>query len=335
MSFVLHSYDQLDQPAWQSLTSWEGAAPDSDAVWQLLSNVELPGRFRDAVQASRHPFVQRLRRSTRLNILGAGAVPIERQKRWNSRFANLVSGRFTEILFSLAYRSPIEALGLTLLATFDKRDWHDYLIEGDEGRFRVAINLKNAGIQFRGAQQFVGMAPEDTLPIATYKIFGSSAKEEQLPLVYIYLVDWTLIPRLRVAYWDRLNPGERRVFQLMTTFKGVPRDLEDRFIEETVGERMDVLCVGVDYDPRRLAALPFRAISGARCKAIFYRDHSRSPYVFRQRMDTDPNVHVSVKGETVQVSEFMDTWLASRRRREELLAGLRRTAAMRIPDPPV
>jgi hypothetical protein len=260
---------------------------------------------------------------------------VEPQKRWNNRFANLVSGRFTEILFSLAFRKGIEALGLALVPTFEKRDWHDYLIEGDGGRFRLAVNLKNAGVQFRDAQSFVGMAPEDTLPIATYKIFGSSAKEDQLPLIYVYLVDWTLIPRLRRAYWDALSPSERRVFQLITSFKGMPRDLEDAFIEATVADRIEALTVGVGYDPGRLAELPFRVISGARCKAIFYRNHDRSPYVFLQRMDTDPNVHVSVRAETLQFAEFAERWLGSPQRRQELLAGLRKTAPMEIPDPPL
>ena len=33
---------------------------------------------------------------------------------WNNRFANLVSGRFTELLFESAYQRPLEDVGLEL-----------------------------------------------------------------------------------------------------------------------------------------------------------------------------------------------------------------------------
>lgn len=84
-----------------------------------------------------------------------------------------------------------------------------------------------------------------------------------------------------------------------------------------------------------LADLPFRAISGRRCQRILYRDHGRSPYVYVQRMNTDPNVHVSVSAETLHFADFIATWLSTRERRTELLAGLSRTEMVPIPDPPV
>jgi hypothetical protein len=322
--------EPLDQPTWQALTTWDGDDLTFSHAWAIMSSADLPKTFQDVVGGSRHPFVQQLRR------VPVGAVrSLERQKRWNNRFANLVSGRFTEILFSFAYGSMIAACGLNIRPKTDIRDWHDYLIDGDAGRFQLAINVKNAGVQFRQARQFVGLAPEDTLPIATYKIFGSSAREEQLPLVYVYLVDWTLIARLRAAYWSALGEAERRLFRLITTFKGMPRDLEDSFIEATVAERITLLSRSVGYNPSALAELPFRAISGARCKAIFYRNHGRSPYVFLQRMDTDPNVHISVALETLHFSEFVTSWLIDHEKRRALLAGLRHTSPMPVPDPPV
>ena len=328
--------EELDQPAWQRLTTWDGGPPRLDEVWALLSSPDLPGKFQTTLRESRHTFIQQLRRAMPGGPAAGGPIAtVEPRKEWNNRFANLVSGRFTEILFSMAYRPLIESRRLTLVETVERRDWGDYLIRGDDGQFQLAVNTKNAGVQFRGAEQFVGLPPEDTLPIATYKIFGSSVTEEQLPLVYVYLVDWTLIPRLRPAYWQSLNSVERRLFRLGTTFKGMPRDLEDCFIEATVADRMERLAMGVGYDVNALAELPFRAISGARCKAIFYREHGRSPYVFLQRMNTDPNVHVSVRSETMQFGDFVDTWLSTPETRAELLVGLRRTTTMAIPDPPM
>src|SRR5712692_9098345 len=122
---------------------------------------------------------------------------------------------------------------------------------------------------------------------------------------------------------------------MTASFKGMPRDLEDSMIETTVAERVEKLSLNVGYDLSSFDNLPFRAISGARCKSIFYKNHARSPYVFLQRMNTDPNVHVSVKSETIQFNEFIQEWLSSPSRRAELLTGLRRTSVMAVPDPPM
>jgi hypothetical protein len=73
------------------------------------------------------------------------------------------------------------------------------------------------------------------------------------------------------------------------------------------------------------------------CKAISDTefDHGRAPYVYVQRMNTDPNVHVSVSKETMHFAEFIERWLGSPETRTELLAGLSRTEMLPIPDPPV
>ena len=70
-------------------------------------------------------------------------------------------------------------------------------------------------------------------------------------------------------------------------------------------------------------------------RRIFYLDHGRAPYVYVQRMNTDPNVHVSVSKETIHFADFVERWLSSTEARAELLAGLRRTEMLPIPDPPV
>ena len=56
------------------------------------------------------------------------------------------------------------------------------------------LSLVVSGCVFRPPAPLPGnlpLPPEDTLPIATYKIFGSEVAPIP-PLVYVYLVDWTL-----------------------------------------------------------------------------------------------------------------------------------------------
>jgi hypothetical protein len=215
-----------------------------------------------------------------------------------------VSGTFTEQAFERAFTHQFESLGLRLLSETEKTTWVDYRVQEQDGDFALAINLKNAGVQYRLSLEWVELEPADTLPIATYKIFGSEIADIP-PLVYVYLVDWTLLPRLRAAYWSALSELERNIFRLLACTQGIPRALEAAFIDATVKERLDLLLDDVGYDVDTLSQLPFQAISAARCRRIFYERHGRSPYVFRQRMNTDPNVHVSVTDETMAFSRFL------------------------------
>jgi hypothetical protein len=184
----------------------------------------------------------------------------------------------------------------------------------------------------RQAQQFFGLAPEDTIPMSTYKAFGADAADIP-PLLYVYLIDWDLLERLRAAYWETLSADEKVVFQALTSFKGLSRNLEDDFITATVDQRMEALRDAVGYG--NVEELNFRAISAARCHSIFYEQHERSPYVFVRKMNTDPNVHISIDGETTPFGTVIDEHLSSPETRAALLAGLSNTRSMLIPDPPL
>jgi hypothetical protein len=52
-------------------------------------------------------------------------------------------------------------------------------------------------------------------------------------------------------------------------------------------------------------------------------------------MNTDPNVHISVSAETVPFRDVIRQHLSSPATQSALLAGLRRTRPMPIPDPPL
>jgi len=324
----------LDQSDWRELTTWRKAPPSYSATWALLTDQELPETFRAFLRTLRHPFISQLQS-------GAGAAfhlepePVLETRAWNNRCANLVSGRFTEKLFQQVYTDHIEALGLALTETTIEHDWLDFLIHKADEEFTLGINVKNAGVQFRSAADRVGLAPDDTLPIATYKIFGSTMRGDHVPLVYVYLVDWSLLSKLRAAYWSALNAPEQAVFRIMTSFRKIPRKLEDSFIDSTVADRLTTLYTSVGYTGSKLLELPFRAISGRRCQRIFYVNHGRAPYVYVQRMNTDPNVHISVSEETVHFADFVDKWLRTPGRRIELLEGLGKSEPFLIPNPPI
>ena len=92
----------------------------------------------------------------------APPATVERRS-WNNRFANLVSGRFSELLFARTYNAMLGDKGLELRETTAEHDWLDYLIVQEAEKFSVGINVKNAGVQFETAQDRVGLAYERTL----------------------------------------------------------------------------------------------------------------------------------------------------------------------------
>jgi hypothetical protein len=349
----------LDQSEWERITRRRGSPPTPLTLWQLMNADGLAPAFREEVgrQAlaagplraglaqsleaqglAEEGLLTKLKETIGRRIAAStvGRLLSSRVElsKWKVRFANLVSGRFTELLFERVFRSHLESLGLELSEETFAHSYVDYRI-GDQRGFELAVNLKNAGVQYREAARWVGLEPEDTLPVATYKIFGSEVAPIP-PLVYVYLVDWKLLERLRDGYWYRiLNGDEREAFRLLTSVKGLTRSLEDSFIDCTVRERLDALIKEVGYQGRDLNELPFRTISAGRCRRIFYEQHDRSPYVYRQRMNTDPNVHISVKDETIPFSTFIERYLATSDARDALLVELGRKETQEVPAPSV
>jgi hypothetical protein len=350
-----------DQESWVAATSLpDSLVPSPAELWEALSDPELSpletarsrvssnALLRAAVAQSMfaegEPFesiLERLRTEYGVSIRAATlerllAARVERGS-WKLKFTNLVSGRFTELLFCEAYNQQLADVGLTVDEETLFHSFLDYRLvaTSPDEDFELSINVKNAGVQMRDAMGFFGLEPQDTLPMATYKAFGAAGAAIP-PLLYAYLVDWELLEKLRRTYWeDALTEFEQYIFQVLANCKGVSRALEDDFIAATVDERMETLLAGVGYDESRLADLPFRVISAARCHQIFYENHRRSPYVFIRKMNTDPNVHISVEDETILFCDLIETHLANAESRAELLEGLTRTRAMLIPDPPI
>jgi hypothetical protein len=350
--------EAFDQAEWERTTTWEGPLPSPGEQWALLHDPALPQRFHEVVdRCTRGSPALKAGLAQHVAASGASAEEVARlmgavtgrrhpasvvgpllakkltPAAWKIRFTNLVSGRFTELVFERAFRPRLESLGLNLVEETTMRSFLDYRIT-DSSAFELAVNLKNAGVQYRDSKRWVGLDPEDTLPIATYKIFGSELAGIP-PLIYVYLVDWTLLERLRLAYWEALSGRERHLFQILACTRGIPRDVEDAFIECTVQERFEQLLERVGYARGDLTDLPFRAISAGRCRRLFFDQHERSPYVYRQRMNTDPNVHISVEAETASFAEFVDRFLATAAGRDGLLRELSRTKQVTIPAPSV
>jgi len=214
----------FDEAAWRSATEWQPEAPSLGSVWRLLNDPSGDPNFIASVgkqlgksETLRAGFVQNLadsglasdqvlqnlrdalarnvRETTLARLLQLAPT---RRRAWNNNFANLVSGRFTELVFQHTYAEALGAVGVLLKDATTERSFLDYELEGADASesFALSVNVKNAGRQMRKAYEFFGLQPDDTLPMATYKAFGAAGADIP-PLLYVYLVDWTLLERLR------------------------------------------------------------------------------------------------------------------------------------------
>lgn len=316
----------MDQAEWKANAAWTEAPPTLAGLWACITDASLPSAFRDeaARLADGHPLLRRARREAHASRRALASLGDAK-----ARFLNLPSGTFTEILFDRTHREGLAAVGIDLQDNRAARSFIDYTLRSDApAGFRLPINTKNAGVPFRAAERFTGLQSEDTIPVAAYKAFGSEAAEPLL--LYVFLIDWDLLARLRSAYWSALSDPERRVFRLLACARGMSRDLEDAFMDATVMVYFDELRAAVGYAD---VTPDFRVVSAARVRSYLLLKRERTPGVFVQQLGTEPAVHISVSNETTPMATLIERHLATEVARAELLLGLRRTTTTEAPDP--
>lgn len=316
----------MDQAEWKTNAAWTEAPPTLAGLWACIVEVSLPPAFRDHALrlAESHPLLRRARREAE-----AGGSVLATLGEAKARFLNLPSGMFTEILFDRTHRDGLAAVGIDLQDNRSARSFIDYTLRSESpAGFRLPINTKNAGVPFRAAERYTGLRSEDTIPVAAYKAFGSEAAEPLL--LYVFLIDWDLLARLRSAYWSALRAPERRVFRLLACAREMSRDLEDAFMDATVMVHFDELRAAVGYAD---VTPDFRVVSAARVRSYLLLKRERTPGVFVQQLGTEPAVHLSVSTETTPMTTLIERHLATEEERSELLVGLQRTTVTEAPDP--
>lgn len=164
------------------------------------------------------------------------------------------------------------------------------LVEDGES---LPINIKNAGTRFERAQDLVGLAPDDCVPIPAYK--AHAAVEAHPSLLYVVSVDYGLISRLTATLPGLLSLQERQVWGLLQRLSGARlRSAEDAFVFRTVRKYWASL--------KPLAATtPFQVISARKSLRILQTNPKRTPGVGLRAWGTgasaEVNVHVSVANE--------------------------------------
>lgn len=206
-------------------------------------------------------------------------------------FRNQIVGRIAERVFRARHLARLEP----------RFEIYDYHARGDNRDYGVAdadaelpMNVKTASTLFRNAAQF-GLAPEDCIPISSYKALNAIARVPGL--VYVDLVDFTLRERAD-RFMDGLG-GELEILWDLLSWYGGPgaAAAQNRFVDvlfDRHGEGLDALAPGVTS---------FRVISALRVLAIMGDNPRRVPGLGVKAAGTgsfvaEVNVHVSVSRET-------------------------------------
>lgn len=154
------------------------------------------------------------------------------------RVAGLVVGRVAELEFERRYRAVMKG------QEFDFEDQSrggtetDFLVLNGHGRRAFRINIKAHGTFFKEARKFVGLEPDDTFALATYKIRDANrrSKEEALPFLFAIVSSERLATGPIAA---RLPAEVGLILDRLTLYKNVKglRALENALVEVMVDPR--------------------------------------------------------------------------------------------------
>lgn len=120
-----------------------------------------------------------------------GPVPeftLDVDTRVRGTLGQLLIGLMAERVFVELWNVALGIGDLTLRDDRQARGDTDFLVDDDRGRQVFRINIKFHGSSFRRARELVGLDPDDTFALATYKIHSALQKQEAEHLPYIFVV---------------------------------------------------------------------------------------------------------------------------------------------------
>jgi hypothetical protein len=108
--------------------------------------------------------------------------------RLSATLGQLLIGLMAERVFVDLWNAALGDGDLTLRDDRRARGDTDFLVDDSRGRQVFRLNIKFHGSSFRRAHDLVGLAPEDTFALATYKIHSALEKQDAEHLPYIFVI---------------------------------------------------------------------------------------------------------------------------------------------------
>jgi hypothetical protein len=221
-----------------------------------------------------------------VHLLGEAASDRpEKEQKVRATIGQLIIGNLAEQVFEDTYRRTV---GSTQLQLEDDRSGGgdtDYLVRNGEGRQVFRLNIKFHGSQFRKAQELVGLPPEDSFALATYKIYSALQKQEREHLPYIFVV--VGVPNLTGAVVGDTMPTDVIEFATMARhsarFHG-KRKVEDAIVQAITAQPADFgLSDTLNGFLAQIRNAIWRVISARRADALLREKLFERAYALRVR----------------------------------------------------
>lgn len=234
-----------------------------------------------------------------------GLSLLERLKKPSAAFRNLVVGTIAEGVFESTQLEPLKADGFEIVDYHEAGENRDFGVQRDG--LELPINVKTASTLFRNAITTVRLAPEDCIPISTYKALGASQRVPNL--LYVDLVDFELREKVD-AFVAKLTGPAAALWDFLSWYGGGgAKKAQDQYINALFQEHR------VALEALVADATKFRAISAKKVVALMHEKPWRVPGLGIKAAGTgtfnaEVNLHVSVKDETKpwgEVAELIKT----------------------------
>lgn len=272
----------------------------------------------DAVAASQAVQVRRLAALTNAPdalamLLGdVSEFTVDMDVRWRSVLGQLLIGRLAESVFVRLWHESLGDGDLLLADDRSTRGDTDFLVSDRVGRQVFRLNIKFHGSRFLKARELVGLDPDDTFALATYKIHSALKKQEAEHLPYIFVV--VEVRGLSAGSVGELVPHE--LVELVALAHSSRRVTGKRTIEDAVVARLVESPGEFAIAPRltgyleQLTSADWRVLSARRADVLlrdllFERAYALRVRAFaRNYSRAELDMHFSVKNDLHPLAEL-------------------------------
>jgi len=231
-------------------------------------------------------------------------------------FANLYLARLAEDLFEEIFADSLADLGMTCEDRRQDYTETDFAIV-DRGEEICHVNVKAHSSKFQNALSFVGLQPEDTFPLAVYKILlgYKTSKQIQIPHIFAVSILWGVVDEAL----SLIEPNDVGLIDLVfrTRVAQGKRKAEDRVVDYVVSrlkaEGKWVTLVGLLKKKGM-----HRVISAKKAQSLFLELFDKrciglslagfgSRFKGKKGVPAEVNMHFSISQEMKPLEEFLQT----------------------------
>lgn len=228
-----------------------------------------------------------------------------------NRLAQLVLGTVAEQEFEQRYRAAMQGQDFGFEDQSSAGTETDFLVLNGKGRRAFRINIKAHGTFFKEAQKFVGLAPEDTFALATYKIKDANrkSKDEALPFLFAVVSSEDLGSG---GIASNLPPEVAYLADSLSLYKGIKglRAIENALVATMLdpnGYGTSPLVVSLR---QAVQAATWRVISAVKADHLLTTlMWERVPAVSKRTNlggnQSQPNMHFSLSGDMIPLDELL------------------------------